>query len=294
MLGLAKQEEIQLLNRVTKGTYTHGDPQLLLQLFTNLIANSLKFTPSGGGVFIELEKEEPESWTIAVRDTGVGIPQEDMHKLFKIDEKYTRKGLHGEKGTGLGLPVCYEIVQKHKGSIDVKSTYGAGTTFSIQLPRVSFEIGKQILIVDDEPSVRILHAKFIQRLCPESKIVQASDGEEAFDLARTLQPLLILTDHDMPNVNGYELLNRLKTDPVTQHIPVVFVTGHDSSAVHKDLLELGVSEILHKPVSQEMIETLLVKFGIMNKSEGHYNPVSLASSSSSSTAAVRNGSTVSG
>jgi PAS domain S-box-containing protein len=264
LLGLAKQKELQLLNRVTTGIYTQGDPQLLQQLFTNLLTNALKFTPAGGGVFVELINEETESWTIAVRDTGVGIPEKDLPKLFKIDEKYSRKGLRGEKGTGLGLPLCFEIIQKHKGSINVQSTYGMGTTFSIQLPRISFETGKNILVVDDEPGVRTLHSKYIQRLCPEYNIVQASDGEEAYNLARTLQPVLILSDHDMPNVNGKDFVNQIKTDPVTQHIPVVIVTGHDSNAVHKDLIDHGVLDIVHKPVSQDQFETILAEVGIVH------------------------------
>ena len=267
LLGLAKQKDIQLTNRLTNDICTHGDSQLLLQLFTNLLTNALKFTPAGGGVFVELVKEERDSWTIAVRDTGVGIPEKDLPKLFKIDEKYTRMGLHGEKGTGLGLPLCYEIIQKHKGSISVQSTHGTGTTIFVQLPRVSFEGSKNILIADDEPSVRTLHAKYIQRLCPDHTVVLASDGEEAFDLARTLHPLVILSDHDMPNVNGLELLNHLRTDPATQHIPVAIITGHDSSAVHHTLVDLGVSEILEKPVSQEQFEAVLKKVGILENVE---------------------------
>ena len=267
LLGLAKQKDLHLLNRVARGTYILGNPQLLIQLFTNLIGNALKFTPSGGGVFVELAKEEADKWTVAVRDTGVGIPEKDFSKLFKIDEKYTREGLNGERGTGLGLPICYEIVQKHKGSITVQSVYGTGTTFYIQFPRISFEAGKLILIVDNEPGVRILHSKYIQRLCPTFKIVHASDGEEAFDLARSLQPLLIISDHDMPNVNGYDFLNQLKADPSTQNIPIVFVTGHDSHAVQETLKSLGVSEVIHKPITQEKLEIALSRIGILKKCE---------------------------
>jgi CheY-like chemotaxis protein len=274
LLGLAKQKDLHLLNRVARGTYILGNPQLLIQLFTNLIGNALKFTPSGGGVFVELAKEEVDKWTITVRDTGIGIPEEDFSKLFKIGEKYTREGLNGERGTGLGLSICYEIVQKHKGSITVQSVYGTGTTFYIQFPRISFEAGKLILIVDNEPGVRVLHTKYIQRLCPSHKIVHASDGEEALNLARSLQPSLIISDHDMPNVNGYELLNQLKADLSTKNIPIIFVTGHDSHAVRETLKSLGVSEVIIKPVSQENLEVALSRIGVLKKceNENQYQP----------------------
>jgi CheY-like chemotaxis protein len=217
----------------------------------------LKFTPAGGGIFIELEKEDKNNWTIAVRDTGIGIPESDIPKLFKIDVKYSQNGLEGERGTGLGLSICHEIMQKHHGCISVESVQGKGTTFFLQLPKVSIEQGKSILIVDDAQGIKALHSKYIQRIMPDIKIVYASDGEEAFDMAQSLKPVLIITDHDMPRVNGYELVKKLKADTATQSIPIVCVTGHDSNAVHDELEALGVSLILIKPVSQEQFELVL-------------------------------------
>jgi CheY-like chemotaxis protein len=257
LLGLAYQKEIHLLNQVPRNIFLHGDHQLLLQLFTNLIGNALKFTHGGGQIFIELLQEEADHWNLAVRDTGIGIPEADLQKLFKIEEHYTRKGLNGEIGTGLGLKVCKEIVHRHHGSISVQSTQGKGTSFIVQFPKVTIQTGKVILIVDDEYGVRILHSKYIQRVLPEAQIVHASDGEEAFHLAQVLQPVLILTDQGMPNVNGSELLKKLMEDPSTKMIPVIFVTGHDTHMIRDDLKILGVTTILRKPVSIEQFEEVL-------------------------------------
>ena len=261
LLGLAYQKEIRLLNQVPINIFLHGDHLLLLQLFTNLIGNALKFTPSGGQVLLELLQKEATQWTVAVKDTGIGIPEADLFKLFKIEEKYTRKGLNGETGTGLGLTVCHEIVHKHHGSISVQSTPGKGTSFIIQFPKVSIQPGKVILIVDDEYGVRILHSKYIQRLLPEVQIVHASDGEEAFRLAQELRPVLIITDQGMPNINGTELLKKLKEDPSTKSIPIIFVTGQDSYEMQDTLKILGITTILPKPVSQEQFEVLLTHMG---------------------------------
>jgi len=266
MLGLAYQKEIQLVNQAPRKIFMRGDHQLLLQLFTNLIGNALKFTPSGGQIFIELLQEETDHWTVAVRDTGIGIPGADVCKLFKIEEKYTRKGLNGEIGTGLGLKVCHEIVQKHHGSISVQSTPGEGTSFIIQFPKVSIQPGKVILIVDDEYGARILHTKYIQRVLPEVQIVHASDGEEAFHLAQELRPMLIITDQGMPNVNGTDLSKKLKEDPSTNSIPIIFVTGHDSYAMQETLKLLGITTILPKPVSLEQFEVLLAHMGFKGAS----------------------------
>ncbi len=258
--GLARKKEIHLINRVPHNTFVHGDSQLLLQLFNNLISNSLKFTPADGGVFIELAKEDKSTWTIAVRDTGIGIPESDIPKLFKIDEKYSRKGLNGERGTGLGLPVCYEIMQNHHGYISVESKYGQGTTFYLQFPKVILQPGKTILLVDDEQGIRTLHSKYIHRILPDIKIVHASDGEEAIELAQSINPLMIITDHDMPNINGYELVKLLKENTITQSIPIIYITGYDSKAIRSSLTALGITTILSKPVSQEQFEIVLNKY----------------------------------
>lgn len=260
LFGLARKKEIHLINRVPHNTFVHGDSQLLLQLFNNLISNSLKFTPADGGVFIELAKEDKSTWTIAVRDTGIGIPESDIPKLFKIDEKYSRKGLNGERGTGLGLPVCYEIMQNHHGYISVESKYGQGTTFYLQFPKVILQPGKTILLVDDEQGIRTLHSKYIHRILPDIKIVHASDGEEAIELAQSINPLMIITDHDMPNINGYELVKLLKENTITQSIPIIYITGYDSKAIRSSLTALGITTILSKPVSQEQFEIVLNKY----------------------------------
>jgi CheY-like chemotaxis protein len=262
LLGLSYQKDIRLVNQVPRNVFLHGDHQLLFQLFTNLIGNALKFTHSDGQIFIELLQKETDLWTVAVRDTGIGIPEADLTKLFKIEEHYTRKGLQGEVGTGLGLKVCNEIVHKHQGFLSVQSTLGKGTSFIIQFPKVSIQPGKVILIVDDEYGVRVLHSKYIQRVLPHAQIIHASDGEEAFHLAQELQPLLIVTDQGMPNINGTELLKKLKEDPSTNAIPIIFVTGHDSFDMQDILKISSVTNILHKPVSLEQFEALLSHMGI--------------------------------
>ena len=265
-LGLAYKKEIHLVNQAPRNIFLHGDHQLLFQLFTNLIGNALKFTPGRGQILLELLQEEADHWTVAVRDTGIGIPEADVCKLFKIEETYTRKGLNGEIGTGLGLKVCHEIVHKHHGSISVQSRPGKGTSFIIQFPKVTIQPGKVILIVDDEYGARILHSKYIQRVLPEAQIVHVSDGEEAFHLARELRPVLIITDQGMPNINGTELSKKLKEDPSTKAIPIIFVTGHDSFAMQETLKLLGITTILPKPVSLEQFEVLLAHMGFKGAS----------------------------
>ncbi len=257
LLGLARQKGVALDNALPDGVIVRGDASLLYQVFSNLIGNALKFTPEGGTISIALERGKDGDPVVAVHDTGVGIPPSDKAKLFKVEEKYTRKGLRGEKGTGLGLPVVHEIMQKHNAEISVESEVGTGTTFYLRFPTVQPAAGLSVLIADDEPAVRVLHSRFVRKWLPTATILSAQDGREALDLARAHHPAVVLTDYDMPEIDGFDLIRLLREDPATKGIPVVVITGHDSHASHEALLLSGAADILQKPVTPDRVGELL-------------------------------------
>ena len=257
LMGLALQKQVKLQMNLPPKVMIYGDKHMLGQVFGNLLGNSLKFTPPNGTVMVDLIEEQSTHWVIGVRDTGIGIPEDDMHKLFKIEEKYTRKGLQGEKGTGLGLPVVHEIVQKHHGDISVKSTSGTGTLFLITLPKSKPAAGENILVVDDEHGIRLLHTRYIKRVLPNANVLHASDGTEALQLARKFHPHMIISDNDMPDLDGLELVRNLKADPATSDIPIIIVTGQDSDSNREALKQCGVTAILNKPATPEQIAKVL-------------------------------------
>ena len=258
LLGLAHQKQVKLQTTLPENIAVRGDRHMLGQVFSNLIGNSLKFTPAGGTITVELIEERSDQWVIGVRDTGIGIPEEDVHKLFKIEEKYTRKGLQGEKGTGLGLSVVHEVVLKHNGTIEVESHQGAGTLFRMIFPKS--RAGKSennILVVDDEHGIRILHTRYIKRVMPDANVLHASDGAEAMQLAHTFVPKMIISDNDMPDIDGEEMVRSLKSDPVTAGIPIIIVTGQDSDTNREALKLYGATEVLTKPITPEQIAEIL-------------------------------------
>ena len=257
LMGLALQKQVKLQSNLPPKMMLCGDKHMLGQVFGNLLGNSLKFTPPNGTITVELIEEQSNQWVIGVRDTGIGIPDDDVHKLFKIEEKYTRKGLQGEKGTGLGLPVVHEIIQKHHGSISVKKTSGTGTLFLITLPKSKPEAGENILVVDNEHGVRLLHTRYIKRVLPNANVLHAADGAEAFQLAREFHPQVIISDNDMPDLDGLELVRNLKADPATSNIPIIIITGQDSDSNREALRQYGVTAILNKPVTPEQIAKVL-------------------------------------
>jgi CheY-like chemotaxis protein len=230
-----------------------GDDQLLTQVFNNLIANALKFTPSGGEISVKSKMGTDGAWMVTVSDTGVGIPDSEIPKLFKLDEQYTRDGLDGEKGTGLGLTICKEIMEKHGGKIAVRSELGKGTTFSLTFPNNQKENSMTVLIVDDEKGVRALHARFIRLSVPNVNIVEASNGREALALLESMTPNLIVSDYSMPAMDGYELLSAIKSNPKWKKIPVLIATGVDSDACLDALRASGAEDVWLKPVAPQKL-----------------------------------------
>lgn len=262
-LGTAKQKGITLRSTLPSPMIVRGDEEMLAQVFNNLISNALKFTPHHGVISIAQYEGQENEWVIAVKDTGRGIPKEDFSKLFKVEEKYTQRGLDGEEGTGLGLSLVAEIVKKHNGSISVESELGNGTTFHIRFPRLIETTEQTVMVVDDDEGIRVLHSRYLKRMFPHAHVIQASNGKEAFERAKRLRPRFIVTDYSMPEMNGYEFLNLLKGEPSTRHIPVFVITGKGSLASGETLMFTGAAAVLDKPVSskqlQETIERVLAE-----------------------------------
>jgi len=130
-----KLKSITIKNELTKRTIVYADEDLLRSLFQNLLSNAIKFTESGGTVRIYSEKTNVDKLLFNIADNGVGISEEKISTLFKIDQNISSLGTNKEVGTGLGLLLCKEIVEKHNCKIDVKSKVGEGSCFSFTMNR---------------------------------------------------------------------------------------------------------------------------------------------------------------
>ncbi len=129
----AKHKQIALINQVPKGTIACADKHMIETVMRNLLSNAVKFTYHGGAITVSAHQNE-KSVDLAVSDTGTGIPQEEISQLFRIDVKYSNVGTAGEEGTGLGLILCKNLVEKNGGKIWIESEIEHGTTFTIRLP----------------------------------------------------------------------------------------------------------------------------------------------------------------
>ena len=248
----------------------NGDHDRLIQVVINLLSNAIKFTDAGAiSCSAHLHGDEV---VVSVKDSGIGIAPADQPKVF---EKFKQVGdtlTDKPKGTGLGLPICKEIIEYHGGRIWVESEPGKGSTFSftlrvignpaqMKLPATrSVDIeslvrqlhekvathsprDKSLLVVDDDPSIRSL---LQQELTEAGYAVRlAENGRQALALIREETPGLVILDVMMPEMNGFDVAAVLKNDPATMDIPIIILSIVEDK---ERGFRLGVDRYLTKPI----------------------------------------------
>jgi signal transduction histidine kinase/DNA-binding response OmpR family regulator len=248
------------------------------QILYNLVSNAIKFTAAGGTIRIRGE-ELATSFRLAVTDTGVGIAPEDLNTIF---EEFRQVGADEERegGTGLGLALAQRLIHAHGGQIDVDSTVGRGTTFTVTMPKLSLPVPaagpavrplpagdaasrRDILVVEDDPSAVRLLREYLE---PMGYILRcASDGEQGLAMAREEPPMAILLDVLVPRIDGWEVLRQLKADDALRDVPVVMITVVDEREVG---LALGAVDYLVKPVQRDALLSCLARLGLHGSADG--------------------------
>lgn len=267
------------------------DGEKLQDAISNLISNAIKFTGEGGKITV-LVKVQSSQLKIQIKDTGIGMSEEEMAHLF---ERFYRSGPIRKKGqgSGLGLSITRELVKLMGGSIEVNSKPGQGASFSIFLPvtmrapRVAlagltpigidlegepenqpfhppkYEEEKPLaLIVDDNYDVVLYLRQLLEK---EFNVVVAYDGAEGIEKAISLIPDIVLSDVIMPEKDGLELCRTLKSDERTSHIPIILATAKASVEDRLSGLQRGADAYLTKPFNQEELFLYLRNFVLLRK-----------------------------
>lgn len=235
--GLVEGKGLAVMTEIEEGLPTiPGDWDRLVQVLVNLLSNAVKFT--GKSPIAVRARRTDDSIVVSVEDKGCGIPAKDQETIF---EKFKQAGspLTGKpRGTGLGLPICKQIVTHHGGRIWVESEEGRGSTFFFTLPveralvegrpengvpQIPEEPGAPlVLVVDDDPAVSLYLAQIFED--EGYRTVTARNGHEALETARAKLPDLITMDLIMPVMDGRTAIKLLRADPLTRDIPVMVVT----------------------------------------------------------------------
>jgi CheY-like chemotaxis protein len=236
------------------------DPQRLRQIVFNLVGNAVKFTEKGHvelrARFERQKNADAGELRLEVEDTGCGIGEED---LKRIGSAYAQMGAKASRngGTGLGLAICKQLAAAMGGRLEVDSTLGAGSTFSVVIPNVKVAADAQmphrILLVDDS-RMNLMVLKALLKNMGDFEIAMASDGQEALKIleapdARAFD--LVLTDMWMPNLDGAGLIRAIRANPALASLRVVAVTADVESRV--TCADMGFNAILLKPVTTDTL-----------------------------------------
>ena len=282
----AEQKELVLETEVeeTIPDKLLGDEVRIRQIMVNILNNAVKYTHKGRILFSvrqETYNMEPGELTlvIAVKDTGIGIREEDKEKLFLDFERLDLNKNRSIEGTGLGLAITHKLIEQMHGKLTVDSVYGEGSTFTIYLPQKvvgTEKIGDwrekykkllskkevhhgTILVVDDAE----LNLLVFTGLLRDSglTIETAGSGSEALEKTKEQKFDLIFLDHLMPEMDGIVTLQEIKKqDGKNKNTPVVVLTANAIVGAKEDYLKAGFEEYLSKPISVEALERVLKKY----------------------------------
>lgn len=278
---LARQKQIHLEFEAASAGQILADEGKLRQMILNLVSNAIKFTSEGGSVAIKAVRVV-DRMEIAVSDTGVGIAEEDLQRLFKefqqVDSGVNRK----QQGTGLGLALTRSFAILHGGNVRVQSEPGKGSLFTIDLPvearsphrapgalngdvvKTPADISRPlVIVVEDDPVAAELLTRQIERAGFRTEI--ARTGAEAVTMAKEHKPAAITLDILLPDVDGWEVLTRLKQDKGTSDIPVVVVSVVDNPELGT---ALGALDYFVKPVDAKDLVNRLSTVNFKQRSGG--------------------------
>ncbi len=263
----------------------HGDEIRIRQVMLNLINNAIKYTHEGSVSADVSYDRSTEMLRFAVSDTGIGIKDEDIDKLFGSFERLEEDKNRNIEGTGLGLNIAMRLVRMMDGTIEVSSTYGKGTTFTATMKQPVVDetpvgdfaqnISKlqenteeyrptlvapkaRVLIVDDND----MNLEVIAALLEDTKIrvTTAESGRECLELLEEGSYDMIFLDQMMPGMSGVQTLNEIKSRHLADDTPVIALTADAIVGARDNYIKEGFTDYLSKPVMYEAVEAIFVKY----------------------------------
>lgn len=255
--GLLKEKPVKLITAIADDLpNVTADSTRVRQILLNLLSNSVKFTEEGS-ITVAARKQansygQPEIY-ISITDTGIGISPENHEKLFQPFMQIDGSSTRNTGGTGLGLSITRLLVDLHGGEIGMDSDIGKGSTFYFTLPLAGatppppdVDGSTTILAIDDDPQVIQLYERYLSD--SGYQVVPLTDPSKILEYAQEIQPFAITLDILLPEHDGWQLLQDLKNDPETKHIPVVICSILEDAEKGR---KLGANDYLTKPILKD-------------------------------------------
>ena len=243
-----------------------ADPARMQQVLTNLIINSVKYTDHGGSIAIQIDREESLA-RLKVQDDGIGMAPDLLNNVFEVFVQGEQSLDRAKGGLGIGLTLVKRLIELQDGTVRAFSEgVGKGSTFLIELPRLTADSRPRrteknprrragplsVLVIDDNEDARVMMRTLLQ--LSGHRVVEASNGPEAVEVAQRTQPDVALVDLGLPGFDGYEVSRRLRTDMRTRNIVLVALTGYGQAEDREKTAAYGFLTHLVKPVSTERLD----------------------------------------
>lgn len=269
---LLQQMNLMLTNQCAQDIILLTDATRLKQILVNLLSNAAKYNRQDGSILIDCQSIGEERIRINITDTGWGISQEDINRIFVPFERLDNAEFSAQEGTGIGLALSQNIAHLMDAEIGVESTIGQGSTFWLELPRQATETeldisnGSQVenkllgsarvLYVEDNPANLKLVETFLRKQ-HDLTLITATSGKHGLDLAQRYQPDVILLDIKLPDMDGLTVLKALQANPETRDIPVLAISADAMPLDVQRGLDAGFRHYLTKPIDASvLIDTL--------------------------------------
>jgi signal transduction histidine kinase len=257
----------------------------VIQVFQNLLSNAIQNCETTPGIEITVD-EVRDHWQFRISDNGTGVAEEDAERLFM---PFKRLSHHKMQGPGLGLAACRRIVDLHGGKIWYEARPGNGTDFVFSLPKVEpaaisqgsgppvsraaarqdgeRQIATLLLVDDDDVSVELTRIQLIEGHRLQCRVIVAQDGQDALARLRDTDIDLVLLDINMPRMDGFELLERMRTEKLLDRVAVVMCSTSNYQSDISRARELGARGYLTKPLDFTLLKSILEKFTSLEISE---------------------------
>jgi len=262
---IAEARHVTIVNNCTDHVHhVHADHQRLTQVALNLLTNAIKYNRQHGQVTVECRQPDDSHVRLIVSDTGIGIAEAHMNRLFAPFDRLGAEQTEVE-GTGLGLALTRRLVEAMGGTIGATSVAGQGSTFWVQFPDATVDDPPELPPAGSESRVRsvpsreatvlyiednLANVRLVERILAQRagiEVVAAMQGSLGLELARSKRPDLVLLDLNLPDMSGVEVLRRLRADVATASIPVVIISADATANQFERLRQEGAADYLSKP-----------------------------------------------
>ncbi len=257
LTGMAVRKNVNIKVEVPDTLFIDADERLISQVLTNLISNAVKYSHENDNVEIKASIFNGEMSEFIIKDEGSGISDSNKDKLFNIGKIFSTEGTKGEKGTGLGLALAKQIVDKHNGDIWFYTNKGEGSEFHFTVPSSE----DSILLVLTNEEERVIISKIISERFKSFAILSAVNGFEALGVISAKMPSLVIADHKLPLMDGLQFVQSVRKENKNLRIPFIILIDSEEDDITKSYQEIGIKTFKKLSFESELllekIESLL-------------------------------------